>query len=73
MTNETKTQKVKEALCRGERLTSLSAYELCHTTRLAAIIHNLRRSGMPIVTINRESDDGSTYGEYHLDTLRTEE
>jgi len=64
----TKTMMIKEALCRGEFLTSLSAYKLCRTTRLAAIIHNLRNQGMPIVMIMRESSDGNMYGEYHLDT-----
>ena len=66
--NETKIRKVKEALCQGQFLTSLSAYELCKTTRLAAIVFDLRQQGMPIVTVMRENKNGERYGEYHLDT-----
>lgn len=66
--NETKIRKVKEALCNGQSLTSLSAYDLCKTTRLASIVFCLRKEGMPIVMKLKENADGEKYGEYHLDT-----
>lgn len=65
--NSKKTTAVKEALERGERLTSLSAFNLCHTTRLSAIIFNLRKQGMNIVTVEKENSNGERYGEYHLE------
>ena len=65
--NEKKVKQVKEALERGEKLTSLSAYALCKTTRLAAIVFCLRQKGMPLVMEWQENANGERYGEYHLD------
>lgn len=70
--NSTKIKMVKEALCEGKHLTSLSAYELCRTTRLAAIVHDLRKQGLPIVMTMKENSKGERYGEYHLNNSTTD-
>lgn len=48
---ENKTLKIKEALLKGLAITSLSAYAIARTTRISAIVYNLRYDyGLPIKT-----------------------
>lgn len=69
MTN--KTLLIKDKLERGYSITSKQAFEDYGVTRLAAIIFNLRKSGMPIVTIDREAkdryDNTVRFAEYRLE------
>ena len=55
MKQETKIQKIKQALLSGAAITSLSAFKIARTTRLSAIIFNLRELGIPIVTGSPDS------------------
>lgn len=52
-----KTQIIKQRLKDGHSITSKEAFEEYGVTRLAAIIHKLRNSGMNIVTIDRIAKD----------------
>lgn len=52
-----KTQLIKQRLKDGHSVTSKEAFEEYGVTRLAAIIFNLRKSGMNIVTIDRDAKD----------------
>ena len=69
MTN--KTLLIKDKLEKGYSITSKQAFEDYGVTRLAAIIFNLRKSGMPIVTIDREAkdryDNTVRFAEYRLE------
>lgn len=69
MTN--KTLLIKDKLEKGHSITSKQAFEDYGVTRLAAIIFNLRKSGMPIVTIDREAkdryDNTVRFAEYRLE------
>lgn len=58
---ETQTRRIKEWLESGKTLTSKDAWEKWGTTRLSAIIHNLRRQGYEITTTYEESKN--RYGE----------
>lgn len=62
-----KTQKdwVMSQLKRGKKLTAVAAYEGCGAMRLAAIIYELRCSGIPIVSTLKRSSDKS-WSEYTL-------
>lgn len=47
----TKTDKIRAALLNGQAVTSLDALRIARTTRLSAIIYNLRHEeGLPIVS-----------------------
>jgi hypothetical protein len=74
---KTKIAKVRLFLLAGEKLTSLDAVDLIKTTRLAAIIHELRKEGLPIVTImiTRKDKHGKIirYGKYYIPPLRLKE
>lgn len=69
MTN--KTLLIKDKLEKGYSITSKQAFEDYGVTRLAAIIFNLRKSGIPIVTIDREAkdryDNTVRFAEYRLE------
>ena len=49
------TKEVLEYLETNEYLTSMQAWEMWGVTRLAAIIHNLRRAGYDIDTVRVET------------------
>ena len=51
------TQQVKQHLMSGRSITSYQAFELYGITRLSAKIHELRKAGMDIDTIDREIVD----------------
>lgn len=59
-------QKVLEALSRGEKLTPVDAWRRWNITRLASVIHRLRRAGHDIETNKRPATNGSLYAEYSL-------
>lgn len=62
---KTKTQQVLEHLQQYGKITSWDAIRLYRATRLAAIIHNLRKR-YDIQTIDRKTKEGTPYAEYHL-------
>lgn len=59
-------KEVLAALKRGESLTALEAIDRWRVTRLASIIHRLRRAGHPIQTRRRPAANGALYAEYKL-------
>lgn len=65
-----KTQKVREELLAGHGITSMDAINKYGATRLASIVHNLRKSGMPIETVMHTMTDRygnrCDYAEYRL-------
>ena len=67
----TKTDMVRNHLEENKSITSWDAIQLYRTTRLSAIIYNLRHKGMNIITRDRafKDSDGSTsyYAEYVLE------
>ena len=54
------------ALKRGETLTPLDALSRWGITRLASIIHRLRRAGHKIETVRHPTLHGARYAEYRL-------
>lgn len=65
-----KTKKVAEWLLEGKTITSMQAIQMFGTTRLPAIIHNLRGYGYPIETNMIEAKDRygeqTRFGEYKI-------
>ena len=65
-----KTLLIKHRLESGKSITSKQAFEDYGVTRLAAIVHNLRKAGMNIITIDREAkdryDNTVRFAEYRL-------
>ena len=55
-------ERISAALCRGERLTSLDAWQRYGTSRLGAIVFALKREGIPIASelVSVETSDGRT-------------
>lgn len=65
---ETQRAAVRDWLMKGKTLTALSAYDLCHTIRLSAIIFDLRHEeGLPILMERPRKKDGKMYAEYYMD------
>jgi len=60
-----KTQLIKEALQRGDRLTHLKAIAY-GTYRLADVIFRLKKKGMNIVTETKTDGAGTKFAEYYL-------
>lgn len=65
-----KLNKIRLALLNGEKLSSLDAVERFRTTRLAAYVHTLRKTGYKIITIMKRfrTDEGEflRYAEYWI-------
>lgn len=59
-------KQVLAALKRGESLTTFDAINRWGVTRLASIIHRLRRAGLEVQTVKRRGSNGSIYAEYRL-------
>lgn len=53
----TKTKLILEHMRNERGITSLEAFQMFGTTRLASIIHNLRTQGYEIETIERDEKD----------------
>ncbi|WP_421906063.1 helix-turn-helix domain-containing protein [Mameliella sp.] len=68
MSATTATSQLLAALRHGERITQLDATARWGITRLASLVHNLRRKGYPIITITHEAANGSRYAEYQMRT-----
>ena len=66
MNSRTVTAKVLAALKRGERLSQIDAFNRFRTTRLAAIIWNLRKAGHDI-SAEIIQNGGTRYAIYSLD------
>jgi GTP1/Obg family GTP-binding protein len=62
-------KQVLEALRQGDSLTSVEAWRRWGITRLASIIHRLRRAGHEVVTVKRLAANGSLYAEYSMHGL----
>lgn len=67
---DTQTRRIREYLESGRTLTSKDAWEKWGVTRLSAIIHNLRRQGLSIMTTDEEAynryGEKVRYGRYSL-------
>ncbi|MCE8540286.1 hypothetical protein KBY27_22715 [Ruegeria pomeroyi] len=61
------TKHILAALLRRERITQVDAFERFGTTRLASIIHNLRKAGYDIKTATTQAANGSRFAVYYLD------
>jgi|TARA_Y100000310_G_scaffold24889_1_gene23853 hypothetical protein len=59
-------QRIREHLMRGRALTPLEALETFGCFRLAARIHDLKATGMPIGVRDIERN-GKSYAEYYYD------
>jgi hypothetical protein len=66
MKRPTVTKRVLTALTRHERISQRDAYDRWGTTRLASIVHNLRRAGYDIHTTLHDGQNGARYAVYHL-------
>ena len=53
-------------LKKGRTVTPLQALDGCGTIRLAAIIHDLRESGVNILTIRATTKTGNKYASYKM-------
>lgn len=51
MAKTSQTKAIREYLVAGNTLTSMQAYEIFGCTRLAAVIHRLKKSGLDIITV----------------------
>ena len=64
------TKAILDYLKNNEYLTSMQAWEMWGVTRLAAIIHNLRRAGYNIETVRVETTtrfgESTNYARYYL-------
>ena len=60
-------KKIKHFLESGGKLTPLDALDKFNCFRLAAVIHNLRESGMPVKTKTIKNGQKS-YAEYYIET-----
>lgn len=47
-------------------ITPLEALEKYGCFRLAAVIHTLRRRGIPIKTVDKKKENGKTFAQYFL-------
>ena len=67
-----KTQDIKEYFLRGHSLTSMEAFRMFGSTRLAVVVFRLRKQGLNIVSKDIVSKDRygrpCTYCSYYLDT-----
>lgn len=63
---ESKASKIRTYLVKHGNITSWQAITLFRATRLAAVIHNLRRDGWFISTEMKKTDEGMIYAKYHF-------
>lgn len=68
----TKKQKILSHLKSGKSITSMQAIDLYRVTRLAAVVHTLKKEGYPIESKNVKGNDGaySVYKMYFTDTYK---
>jgi len=62
---KTKTDLIRNALERGDRLTHLKAIAY-GTYRLADVVYRLKKQGMDIVTETKTDSAGTKFAEYHI-------
>ena len=68
MTQESQVLKHLEDFGTIDPLTALAEYRIM---RLAAVVHELRRSGVPIETVMRYNNNGKHWAEYRLKSRST--
>lgn len=66
MTKKTKLDHLKEHLRAGKTITQLEAIGLYSLFRLAARVHDLKKQGWNILTVEKRDANGSIYAEYKL-------
>lgn len=62
-----KTAQILAHLKSGKPLTQLECTYLYRSTRLAAVVHQLRGRGYDIETIDCKSEDGGVYAKYKME------
>jgi len=65
MTNSNATKEILKALQQRERITQIDAFRRWGVTRLASIVHNLRKAGHDVQT-NMIENGRTKYAEYFL-------
>ena len=62
---QSKASKIRTYLSVHKSITSWQAISMFRATRLAAVIHLLRRDGWDITTEMKRTDEGIVYAKYH--------
>lgn len=69
--DNTQSSYVLKELMSGKSVTSVQAFQKWGATRLSAIIFNIRKQGIPVITVMKETKTRyghiCKYAEYHID------